>query len=243
MSYISLIIISVYNANKCGDATQLCRTPCLMLIHSLRSLSHHTAAVWVQYRFIRSHVSASSTSSDCSSSTNESCLTVSKALLSSIKQVYTSFCFSTYLSTSLFRTNMVFLVPLSGINPYWSGDTSCSVLPLIPLITIQSTSFVIWLIRPIVRCFSHLVAPFTFGNVINIDLFILLEKHLECTSCLTVLWAQLSPCHRQLQASQLLYHQVQGISSLTSLVLNFLMGDWWYWACGNDWHFIPVVIV
>ena len=45
MSSISLIIIYVYNANKCGDATQPCRTPCLMLIHSLRSLSHRTAAV------------------------------------------------------------------------------------------------------------------------------------------------------------------------------------------------------
>ena len=81
MSSISLIIISVYNANKCGDATQPCRTPYLMLIHSLRSLSHRTAALRVQYRFVRSRVSASSTSSDCSSSTNESCLTVSKALL------------------------------------------------------------------------------------------------------------------------------------------------------------------
>ena len=44
MFHNSLIIISVYKANKCGEATHPCRTR-LMLIHALMTSPHLTAAV------------------------------------------------------------------------------------------------------------------------------------------------------------------------------------------------------
>ena len=48
MSSSSLIIISVYNANKWGEATHPCLTPCLISNHSLMLSPHLTAAVCFQ---------------------------------------------------------------------------------------------------------------------------------------------------------------------------------------------------
>ena len=44
-----------------------------------------------------------------------------------MKQVYTSFCFSTDISTSLLNTHIAFLVHLSAINTYCFAAISCKV--------------------------------------------------------------------------------------------------------------------
>ena len=82
-----------------------------------------------------------------------------------------SFCFSVALSDILLNTNMALRVPLSGIKPYSSGAISCNVLPRILFITTRRINVVMWLIRLIMRCFSHLVVALIFGKVMNIDLF------------------------------------------------------------------------
>ena len=93
-----------------------------------------------------------------------------------MKQVYTSLCFSTDFSTSLRNTNMEVTVLLSGMKPYCTGAISSKVLPLNLLITIRSTNLVTRLIKLIVRCFLHLIVPFTLGSVINIYLLSSLGK-------------------------------------------------------------------
>ena len=81
ISLMLRMIISVYKANRCGDATHPCRTPCLILIDSLIYPLCLTAACWFQYRFASSLTSCGSISRDCSNSISGSCFTVSKALL------------------------------------------------------------------------------------------------------------------------------------------------------------------
>ena len=55
---------------------------------------------------------------------------------------------------------------------YCTSDISLSVRPIIIFIITLRTSFVTWLIKLSVLCFSHLAVPFTFGIVINMDLYI-----------------------------------------------------------------------
>ena len=62
------------------------------------------------------------------------------------------------------------------MKPYCTFDISLSVRPLILFIITLITSLVTWLIKLIVRCFLHLAVPFTFGIVINIDLYICYGK-------------------------------------------------------------------
>ena len=58
------------------------------------------------------------------------------------------------------------------MKPYCTSDISLSVRPLILFIITLRTSFVAWLNKLSVRCFSYLAVPFTFGIVINMDLYI-----------------------------------------------------------------------
>ena len=76
-----LMIISVYNANRCGEATQPCRMPCLMFTDSLTSPLCLTAACWFQYRLASNCMSWESMSRDESKSNSNACFTVSNALL------------------------------------------------------------------------------------------------------------------------------------------------------------------
>ena len=54
---------------------------------------------------------------------------------------------------------MAFLLPLSVINPNWVSDISGRILFLILFINTLSMTFVRWLIRLIVPCWSHSTVP------------------------------------------------------------------------------------
>ena len=93
-----------------------------------------------------------------------------------MKHVNTSFCFCIERSTYLRNTNIAFLVPRSGMKPYRTCDISMSDLALNQFINTLRTSLVTWLIKLIVRCFSHFVVLLTFGRVMNMELFIFSGK-------------------------------------------------------------------
>ena len=76
-----LMIMSVYNANRCGEAAQPCRMPCLMFIDSLTSPLCLTAAWWLQYRLARYFMSWDSILRDESKSNSDAWFTVSNSLL------------------------------------------------------------------------------------------------------------------------------------------------------------------
>ena len=95
------------------------------------------------------------------------------------------------------------------MKPYCTSDISLSVRPLIISIITLRTSFVTWLIELIVRCFSHLAVPFTFGIVINMDLYICSGKryfrHPSSTGChkhfrCDVIWSRCFPYWHSLQS-------------------------------------------
>ena len=122
------------------------------------------------------------------------------------------------LSTSIRSTNMAFPVPLSGMKPYCSGAISCKVLPLILLIAMRSTNFVTWLIKLIVRYFSHLIVPFTFGSAINIDVFSSPGK-LPCTYIiLTSLVSSVIPISLAATNMSVVISSGSGLFSLASLL-------------------------
>ena len=64
---------------------------------------------------------------------------------------------------------IAFLVPLSFTNPHCSSAISGVILFLILAIRIFSNIFVMWLMRLIVRCDSHSVAPGFFGKAMKMD--------------------------------------------------------------------------
>ena len=93
-----------------------------------------------------------------------------------MKQVNTPFCFCIERSTNLRTTHIVFLVPRSGITFYCTCDISTSDLSQNRFLKTLRTSLVTWLIKLIVRCFSHFAVLLTFGRVMNTELLIFSGK-------------------------------------------------------------------
>ena len=72
-------------------------------------------------------------------------------------------------SVKVLSMYIAFLVPLSFTNPHCSSAISGVILFLVLAIRIFGNIFVVGLIRLIVRCDSHSVAPGFFGKAIKID--------------------------------------------------------------------------
>ena len=89
-----------------------------------------------------------------------------------MEHVNTSVCFCIERATNLRNTNIAFMVPRSCMKPYYACDISMSDLAISIFIKTLRTSLVTWLIKLIVRCFSHFAVPQTFGRVMNMELFI-----------------------------------------------------------------------